>query len=72
MSASFDQCPKAWLRDTAPLEVQLVGDALFFREHRALPNAGGMLDQDPRFLEALTIVDGEVRALQQAAANNGR
>lgn len=60
----IDRCPKALVaRDWAD-EAQFAADAMAFREHRLAPNTGGMLDQDPRFLEALALVDTEIARLK--------
>lgn len=64
MGESFDRCPIATTRGEQKDEADLASDALAFREHHLAPNAGGLLDQDPRFLEALAIVDNTIAAIR--------
>lgn len=66
----FDRCPKALVARDWSEEANLAGDAMTFREYRVPPSAGGMLDQDPRFLESLTIVDNEIARIK-AVPNGG-
>lgn len=58
----FTRCPKSWIRDEAAAESRWVDEALWFLRWRVLPDPGGMLDQDQRWLVAVEIVEGE-RAL---------
>lgn len=55
----FTRCPKSWIRDEAAAEARWVDEALWFLQWRALPDPGGMLDQDQRWLVAVEIVEGE-------------
>jgi len=52
LGGRFDRCPKAWLRDDASEEAELIGDVMAFREHHIAPCAGGLLDQPPLWVEA--------------------
>lgn len=54
---SFDRCPKAWLRDSAAWCVSLLADYRWFTQHGVLPMAGGKMDQDPRFIDAVNVLD---------------
>ena len=71
MGLTFDRCPIATLRDEQAMERELASDVMTFREHHVMPNAGGLLDQDPRWVEALTLVDNEIAAIRTAAVPNG-
>ena len=51
--------------------MQLLDDVGFFETHHVLPEAGGMLDQPPRFLQALTIVRDE-REIVAAIPRKGK
>ena len=55
----FDRCPKAWVRDEAQQESLFLADFVFLDNHKILPNPGGRLDQCPRFLEAVDIIQIE-------------
>lgn len=72
MGLQFERCPKAMLANELAPEADLVSDALVFREHGLPPVAGGLLDQDPRFLEALAIVDREIAKLNASGADDGK
>ena len=63
----FDRCPKAWLEQDARAEALLIGEASLFRERNILPRSGGWRDQDPKFVEALAIVDVELAKLKKWA-----
>lgn len=43
--------------------MQLISDVFTFREHDLTPRSGGLLDQDPRWVEMLAIVDTEIARL---------
>lgn len=55
----FDRCPKAWLRDEVGPLADLMEDAEVLRTQGLLPHAGGRLDQHPRFLEAVRVLELE-------------
>ena len=63
----FERCPRSWIRDEASEAAQTVNDVLWFHRYGQPPDDGGRLDQDPRWLDAVAIVDQEV-----AAANGKR
>lgn len=71
MGLTFDRCPIATLRDEQAMECELASDVMTFREHHVMPNAGGLLDQDARFTDALAIVDNEIAAIRTAAVSHG-
>ncbi len=52
----FDRCPKAWIRDDAQAESLFLADFVFLENHKILPDPGGRLDQCPRFLEAVDVI----------------
>jgi len=56
----FDRCPKAWLRDSAPAAQSLCADFRWLKVFGVLPAAGGKLEQDPRFIDAVEVLEGEV------------
>ena len=67
LGGRFDRCPKAWLRDDASEEAELIGDVMAFREHHIAPCAGGLLDQPPLWVEALGVVDEQIAKIKGAA-----
>lgn len=58
----FDECPVGWLRQAS--ELGEVVDVLRFHKYHILPVAGGWLDQDPRWLEVLEIVEGVIAEVE--------
>lgn len=44
----------------------LIHDLGFLREHHLAPEAGGLLDQPPKFVEAIPIIDSEREATARA------
>jgi len=71
MGMTFDRCPIATLRDEQAAERELASDVMLFREHGVMPNAGGLLEQDARWVDALTLVGNEVAAIRSQAVPNG-
>ncbi len=53
-------------------EVVLFVDVRRFQNYNAMPNAGGVLDQDPRWVEALGIVDTQTVAVREALQQHGK
>ena len=53
-------------------EVALFVDVRRFQNHNAMPHAGGVLDQDPRWVEALSIVDTQTLLVREALQQNGK
>lgn len=68
----FRRCPKAWLAHDAKREADTIGDVLAFQKWRLLPKAGGLHDQDPRFLEALDVVESETARIEEAKRGKGQ
>lgn len=65
----FDRCPKAMLRNELMGIADMIGDVMLFRENGAMPLPGALLDQDPRWIEAVGVVNAallEVRKPQEA------
>ena len=58
----FRRCPKAWTMAEGRSATLLAADCRTFIEHRSLPAAGGMLDQDPKFVEAVDIYATQIGA----------
>lgn len=44
----------------------LIHDAGFLREHGIAPEQGGVLDQPPKFLDALPVIESEREATARA------
>ena len=63
----FERCPKSWIRDEAREASQFVGDFAFLDRFNVLPNEGGRLDQCPRFLEAIDVIEIARSEAQSAA-----
>lgn len=59
----FERCPKAWLRDEAGAVQQLISDSAWLRQHGVMPRKGGLLSQDPRFIEAHGLINEEIFAV---------
>ncbi|MEK0431090.1 MAG: hypothetical protein RL139_894 [Gemmatimonadota bacterium] len=64
----FDRCPKAWLRDEAAAPSLIISDYNWLKLHGVMPRAGGLLDQDPRFVEGATIITEEIYRAQRRRA----
>jgi len=60
----FDKCPKSWLHSDASGELALYSDYRWFADHATLPTAGGKLDQDPQFVEAVGIIEAVIAELR--------
>jgi hypothetical protein len=58
---SFRRCPKAWLRDDSLDSINLMRDYRWLRDHNILPRAGGKMDQDARYVDAVDIMAEEDR-----------
>lgn len=56
----FDRCPKAWLRDEGCAAQEMLADYSWLKRYGILPCSGGRLDQHPRFLEAVEIIEREM------------
>jgi hypothetical protein len=67
-AGKFDRCPKAWLRDEGAAAQLAIDDFHFWRKYGVLPRAGGRLDQHPKFLEAVEIIEEEILAAKGRAA----
>lgn len=48
-----------------------IADLGFLREHGVLPRAGGRLDQDPRWLDAIDVITHESEQTRRLMANGG-
>ena len=48
---------------------QLVGDWSWLEKYHVLPEEGGLLDQSPRWVEAMQLIGGEVARLKEAKVN---
>ena len=67
----FDRCPKAWIRDEAREAAQFLEDFAFLDRFGVLPEPGGKLDQDPRFLQSVDVIElarGDVHTAQEKRA----
>lgn len=64
---SFDRCPKAWLRDDAPRSREDLDDWRMLRHHGVMLEAGGLLDQPARYVDAVQVIDGELSACRAIA-----
>lgn len=62
----FERCPKAWARDEAQREIEVLRQADALQRWGALPCAGGLDDQPAAFVAALDVIDDEARATQDA------
>lgn len=67
----FQRCPRAWLRDEGAKVEDYIRDVGFFRAHGVMPEAGGLLDQHPRFLEAAEIIADEQSRVDAALVKIG-
>jgi hypothetical protein len=50
------------MTNEAQLERQWFDDFLFFRRYGIMPRGGGMHDQDPRWLQAVQLIELELSA----------
>lgn len=64
----WERCPKAWLRDEGQEAMGMLADHTTFESTRILPRAGGMHDQDPKFVEALPLMREERELVRAALA----
>jgi len=62
----FDRCPKAFLRDEIPDAPDLISDHRWLRAFNVLPCVGAKLEQDPRFITAVEVLETEVAREEQA------
>jgi hypothetical protein len=62
---SFDCCPKWWLQEEARDEAEWIVDAHWLREKGLMQYAGGRLDQCPRWLEAMDVIEVESQGLRK-------
>lgn len=47
----------------------MIGDYQIFDGHGVMPRAGGLLDQDPRWVEGVKIIEGALAAVRKAAGD---
>jgi hypothetical protein len=64
----FARCPRAWLLEDAREQYQLWRDYLVLRSHGIWPEQGGLLDQDPRFVSAVSTIDATLHDMREAMA----
>jgi len=65
LGQKFTQCPKSWLYTSAQHAAEVYGDYVAFKESGVLPYSGGLLDQDPRVLEAFDAITVATRATNE-------
>jgi len=72
----FERCPKAWARDDAHAEAELLRQADALERWGVLPVAGGLDDQPAAFVDALDVIsDAQTQArlaLQRAQEARSR
>jgi len=72
---SFPRCPKAWLAHEGAEMQDMLESYHFFKSTNILPVLGGRDDQDPRFLQAITVIEREAlrvsEFLSDLEAGNG-
>ena len=66
----FKRCPKSWQANEAVRETHWFTDWVYLDRFQMLPRAGGLLDQCPKFIEAVNIITGVKNRLE--AAQNGK
>ena len=69
LGARFNRCPKSWLIFEAREASGFLNDWGWLEKYQVLPKAGGLLDQDPRWVEAIDLIVAErqrVEALENA------
>lgn len=59
-SGEFDRCPKAWVREDVPFAAQYLSDYRWLKEYGVMPKAGGKIDQSPRFISAIDVIENEI------------
>lgn len=64
----FNRCPRAWLRDEGGEVLDWMADRAFLVTHGILPDAGGRLDQHPKFLAAIDVIAYEEEVTARALA----
>jgi len=67
----FTRCPRAWLAEEAAEEADQMRDAMTYIDKGTMPGAGGWLDQDPRFVDAVELVQSTLNEIEKAARNAG-
>ena len=55
----FDRCPKAWANQDMWIEQNWIVDFYRLQKTGILPRAGGWLDQDPLWADAVDVINGE-------------
>lgn len=63
---SFGRCPRAWLAREAGEELVLYEEYSWWRRNGALPIAGGLYDQSPRFLDGAGVIEDELAAIEES------
>lgn len=73
LGAAFKQCPKSWLQTEGKEAYNWIEDYYWLKQKNILPKEGGKLNQDPRYIEAVTIIEAEQKTIEEAVRkiNNG-
>ena len=69
LGAKFRRCPKAWALTEARWAMDVIRDRGWLEKGSTLPRPGGILDQCPKWIESIEILDAEVELLKKAASN---
>ena len=54
------------MMNDASEELEYIADIAAYREHGAMPNGGGRLDQDPRWIQAEAIMQSTIEEVGAA------
>ena len=71
LGQSWDECPRKWIAREVPELMWWIADLGFLRDHHVMPRAGGRLDQDPRWLDAIDVITHESETTRRLLAGGG-
>ena len=68
----FQRCPKSFLLFQAVKEARWVADWSWLEKHKVMPRDGGLLDQCPKWVEAIELVTHEVQKLERSQKDDSQ
>ncbi len=72
LGAKFTRCPKSWALTEARWAFDVIRDRAWLEKCGELPKQGGLLKQDPKWIETVELIDYEIELLRKAASDGAQ